>query len=193
MDFNYIDAFVLVVLIYSAYKGFSRGFIIVIASLAALVLGIIGAIYFSDITASFLHEKTDISEEYISISAFALTFGGIIAGVHLLAQIINQAVKVVALGPLNKVMGAAFSMLKTVLVLSVVFYLFDFVNTQAKIVNKHTLNDSIAYRPIMGITDNLIPLIGKSDWYNPDKWEETIDDIKDTVEEEIIQRVMDEE
>ena len=192
MDFNYIDAFVLIALAYSFYKGFSKGFVIVLASFVALILGVIGAIYFSDYAAGLLKTKTDINEEYISISAFSITFMAIIFGVHLVAKIVNQAVKMVMLGPLNKVMGGVFSMLKTIILLSVSFYIFDFVNTQVEIVKKKTLNESIAYTNIRNITEEIIPLITKSDWYNPDKLEETIDDVKDTIQEKVVDQVINE-
>ena len=188
-DFNYIDAFVLIALAYSFYRGFSKGFIIVLASFVALILGVIGAIYFSDYAAEMLKSKTDIDEEYISISAFSITFMGIIVGVHLIAKIVNQAVKMVALGPLNKVMGGVFNILKTIIILSVAFYLFDFFNSQFTMVKKKTLNESIAYTSIRSITEEVIPLITKSDWYNPDKLEEAIDDMKDAVEESVIDKV----
>lgn len=189
MDFNYIDAFVLIVLGYSFYKGFSKGFVIVLASFVALILGVIGAIYFSDYAAEMFKSKTDISEEYISIAAFSLTFMGIIIGVHLIAKVVNQAVKMVALGPLNKVMGGFFNILKTVIILSVVFYLFDFFNSQFTLVKKKTLNESVAYPTILGITEKVLPLFTKTDWYNPNKLEEAIDDLKDAIEEEIIDKV----
>lgn len=192
MDFNYIDAFVLIALAYSFYKGFSKGFVIVLASFVALVLGVIGAIYFSDFAAELLKSKTDIDEQYISISAFSITFMAIIFGVHLIAKIVNQAVKMVMLGPLNKIMGGVFSMLKTILMLSVTFYIFDFVNTQVEIVKKKTLNESIAYTNIRSITEEIIPLITKSDWYNPDKLEEAIDDVKDTIQEKVVDKVVNE-
>ena len=188
-DFNYIDAFVLIALAYSFYRGFSKGFIIVLASFVALILGVIGAIYFSDYAAEMLKSKTDIDEEYISISAFSITFMGIIVGVHLIAKIVNQAVKMVALGPLNKVMGGVFNILKTIIILSVAFYLFDFFNSQFTMVKKKTLNESVAYTSIRSITEEVIPLITKSDWYNPDKLEEAIDDMKDAVEESVIDKV----
>ena len=188
-DFNYIDAFVLIALAYSFYKGFTRGFIIVLASFVALILGVIGAIYFSDYAAEVLKTKTDIDEEYISIAAFSITFMGIIVGVHLIAKIVNQAVKMVALAPLNKVMGGFFNILKTLIMLSVAFYIFDFFNSQFTMVKKKTLNESVAYNNIMSITEEVIPLITKSDWYNPNKFEEVIDDMKDAVEENVIDKV----
>jgi len=189
MDFNYIDGFVLIALAYSFYKGFSKGFVIVLASFIALILGVIGAIYFSDYVAELLTSKTEIDEQYISIAAFSITFMGIIFGVHLIAKIVNQAVKMVMLGPLNKIMGGVFSMLKTVVLLSVAFYLFDFFNTQITMVDKKTLKESVAYTSIRNITEEVIPLITKSDWYNPDKFEEAIDDVKDAVEEKVIDKV----
>lgn len=190
VDFNYIDAFVLIALAYSFYKGFSKGLVIVLASFVALILGVVGAIYFSDIVAELLKTKTEIDEQYISITAFTITFMGIIFGVHLIAKIINQAVKMVALAPLNKIMGGVFSMLKTVVILSVVFYLFDFVNSNLTLVKRKTLNESIAYSHMMSITEAAIPLITKSDWYSPSKIDEVLDDVRDTVEEKVTEELL---
>lgn len=191
-QFNYIDAFVLIALAYSFYKGFSKGFVIVLASFVALILGVLGAIYFSDYAAEVLKARTDMDEEYISIAAFSITFMGIIVGVHLIAKVVNQAVKMVALAPLNKIMGGVFNILKTLVILSVVFYIFDFVNSQFTLIKKKTLKESVAYHSIMSITDEVIPLITKSDWYNPNKFEEVIEDMKDAVEENVINNGKDE-
>jgi membrane protein required for colicin V production len=192
VDFNYIDAFVLIALAYSFYKGFSKGFVIVLASFVALIFGVLGAIYFSDIVAEVLKTKTEIQEQYISISAFTITFMGIIFGVHLIAKIVNQAVKMVALAPLNKIMGGVFSVLKTIVILSVVFYLFDFFNAQFTVVNKKTLNESIAYKNIREITEAVIPTITKSEWYDPKKLDKVIDEVKEAVEDKVSEQLLEE-
>ncbi|MGB0392028.1 MAG: CvpA family protein [Salibacteraceae bacterium] len=191
MDFNYIDGFVLLALAYSFYKGFSKGFVIVIASFIALILGVVGAMYFSDMVAEVLKAKTEIEEQYISITAFTITFMGIIFGVHLIAKIVNQAVKMVMLGPLNKVMGGVFSMLKTVVILSVVFYIFDFMNSKVEFVERKTLKESIAYHNLIEITETAIPLITKSEWYDPSKIDGVLDDMKDAVEEKVSEELLD--
>lgn len=190
MDFNYIDGFVILALAYSFYKGFSKGFVTVIASFIALILGVIGAMYFSDMVAEVLKNKTDMDEQYISIAAFSLTFMGIIFGVHLIAKIVNQAVKMVALGPLNKIMGGVFSILKTAIILSVVFYIFDFVNTQVEIVNKKTLTESIAYSNMIEITESIIPAVTESKWYDPKEINGVLDEVKDTVEEKVNEEIL---
>ncbi len=191
MDFNYIDGFVLLALAYSFYKGFSKGFVIVIASFVALILGVVGAMYFSDMVAEVLKAKTEMDEQYISITAFTLTFMGIIFGVHLIAKVVNQAVKIVALGPLNKIMGGTFSALKTIVILSVVFYIFDFVNSNVTLVKHKTLRESIAYSNIMAITEAAIPLVTKSDWYDPSKIDGVLDDLKNQVEDKVTEEILD--
>lgn len=190
MEFNYIDGFVLLALAYSFYKGFSKGFVIVIASFVALVLGVIGAMYFSDMVAEVLKAKTEIEEEYISIAAFTLTFMGIIFGVHLIAKIINQAVKMVALGPLNKIMGGVFSTLKTIVILSVVFYIFDFLNTQVEFIKRKTLKESIAYSNLIDITEAAIPIVTKSKWYDPKNLDDVLDEMKEAVEDKVTEELL---
>lgn len=181
MDFNYIDGFVLLTLAYSFYKGFSKGFIIVLATFVALILGVVGAIYFSDVVAMKLQENTEISGEYISITAFSLTFIGIIIGVHFIARLVNQMVKIIALAPLNKIMGGVFNLAKTTLVLCVVFYVFDFVNHQFTIVQKKTLNESYAYSGLVNVANAVIPSVTSADWYEPNKWQNMVDDFKEEV------------
>jgi membrane protein required for colicin V production len=191
VDFNYIDGFVLLVIAYSFYKGFSKGFVIVIASFVALILGGIGALYFSDMVAEVLSSKTEIEEQYISVTAFTLTFMGIIFGVHLIAKVVNQAVKMVALGPLNKIMGGTFSALKSIVILSVAFYIFDFVNASVALVQHKTLRESIAYTNIMAISEAAIPLVTKSEWYNPSKIDSALEEVKEVVEDKVAEEILD--
>ena len=71
---NYIDLVLGIILIIAAIQGFRKGFIVELASLAALVLGIWGAIKFSDWTAAFITRNTGFHSEHMSTIAFVLTF-----------------------------------------------------------------------------------------------------------------------
>ena len=64
---NYIDIILVLLLIFSAISGFRKGLIVELASLAALILGIWGAIEFSDITSEFLVENFNWEPEYLSL------------------------------------------------------------------------------------------------------------------------------
>ena len=71
---NYIDIIILIILGFSLFRGFKNGLVIEIASLAALVFGIWGAIKFSSFTANKLYEYFDMTGQYIGIISFIITF-----------------------------------------------------------------------------------------------------------------------
>ena len=72
MGLNYFDVMAMILLLWSAYRGITKGFLIMAASLAALVLGVWGAIRFSDITATLLIENFDMQGRYTALVAFGL-------------------------------------------------------------------------------------------------------------------------
>ena len=78
MPLNYIDLAAVCLLVYGLVRGAYRGFFVEVSSLLALVLGVFGALHFSNFTASLLANY--IEWDYLPLLAFALTFIGIIIG-----------------------------------------------------------------------------------------------------------------
>lgn len=122
---NSIDIVLGILFVYAFYKGFKNGIIIEIASIVALVAGVFCAIYFSDVTASYLLEKFQWSEKYIAISSFVITFLLVLIGVHLLGKVLTKLVKALLLGTVNKILGGIFGLLKMVLILGIVLVYID--------------------------------------------------------------------
>ena len=58
---GFIDVILGLLLVYGLYKGFRNGLILEIASIAALIAGIYGAIHFSYIAAGYLSQRLDWS------------------------------------------------------------------------------------------------------------------------------------
>ncbi|MFW6226764.1 MAG: CvpA family protein, partial [Bacteroidota bacterium] len=116
---NYIDIILATILLYAAYRGFSKGFVIQIATLIALLLGIIGAIRFSHFVASVLIEKLELTGKSLPVVSFALTFIGIVILVHLIARLTDTLIKAIALGFINRLAGAVFTIAKFGLIMSV--------------------------------------------------------------------------
>ncbi|MFT6745879.1 MAG: membrane protein required for colicin V production [Glaciecola sp.] len=157
MDVGIVDIVVLVSLIYAMYHGYTKGLIITLASLAGLVLGVWGAIKFSDFTAYHLKEQLDIQ---IPILSFALTFIAILFGIYFLGKLVEKAVNVLSLGLFNKIGGAVFNGIKMTLILTVIFVLVNQVNTKFKLFNESKLTTALSYPYLKGLQDNLMPLIG---------------------------------
>ena len=83
---NFIDIILLIPLLWFGYKGFTKGFIIEIASLAALMLGIYGGVYFSNFVAKYLSQWFEIKSDYLPLISFSVTFLLIVIIVFLVGE-----------------------------------------------------------------------------------------------------------
>jgi len=156
---NYIDIILLILIILSAIGGFKNGLITELASLAALILGIWGAIQFSDITTQLLIKYFDLKSDYLNIISFAVTFIAIVILVHIVAGVINKMVDVGVLGIANKLGGMVFGVLRSILFLSIVLMVFDKIDEDVRILPENTKENSRMYEPIRNIAPSIFPFI----------------------------------
>jgi membrane protein required for colicin V production len=156
---NYIDLILGIILILAAIQGFRQGFIVELASLAALVLGIWGAIRFSDWTADLITDTTEFHSEHLSTIAFVITFIAIVILVHMMGKILDSAVKAVALGFLNRLAGIIFGILKTAVILSIFLLLFESVDENVHILPSKQKAESKIYEPMKQLVPTLFPFI----------------------------------
>lgn len=169
-----LDVILGTLLAFAIYKGIKNGLFVELASLLSLIVGIFVAIKFSYIISETLVAIVSWNPKYIKVTAFALTFIAVVVGIHLLAKFFTSIVDFAYLGWLNKLTGALFSVLKTILALSVVFNIFQKINMNNLIVKKETLDTSIFYSPIQDISQFIYPTL--EEWYidfknNEDKGE----------------------
>jgi membrane protein required for colicin V production len=179
LPLNILDLVIVIPLIWGLIQGYRKGLIIELSSLAALILGIWGAIHFSDMVAHWLHENWGWKSDYLPIIALAITFAGIVIGVILLGRILTKMVKMVALGVPNRILGALFSGFKFALIVSVLLFLIAPLNDKFELVPKKTEKESLLYEPISLLGLSLFPYLEELDWRN---WfEKQMDDIEDGV------------
>jgi membrane protein required for colicin V production len=158
---NWIDLIIIVILILAAVMGFINGFVKELASLAALVLGIWGAVKFSSFTAAKLYELFDMTGSYVGIIAFIITFGVIVILVHFTGVIIDKIIEAAALGIINKLAGIVFGLLKQVLILSVIMMILNAIDSKRSFLPKETIESSVLYNPISDIAPAIFPIIGE--------------------------------
>ncbi len=154
---NFLDFVIIIPLAWFLFKGFRKGLVIEIASLVALILGIYAAVYFSDFLGNFLVRNFGLAKEYVSVVSFTLIFIGVIILIHFLGKAIEKVVNLMALGFMNKIAGAVFSMLKMLLIISIVIYLFNQFDNRELILKKETRDKSLLYNPVSGIALTLVP------------------------------------
>ena len=156
---NYIDLVLGIILIVAAIQGFRNGFIVELASLAALILGIWGAIKFSEWTAGFIERTTGFHSEHMSTIAFVVTFIAIVIVVHILGKVLDNAVKAVALGFLNRLAGIIFGVLKAAVILSIFHLLFESIDENVRILPDKQKAESKLYTPMKQLVPTLFPFI----------------------------------
>ncbi|NRT14337.1 membrane protein required for colicin V production [Flavobacterium sp. 28A] len=160
---GFLDIVLGALLIFALYKGLKNGLFIELASLLSLIVGIYLAIKFSYMIKEMLVKHVSWSPKYIEIIAFGLTFIAVVVCIHLLAKLFTGIMDFAFLGWINKLAGAVFSVLKTVLLLSVLFNLFEKVNINNMLIKAETLNNSMFYNPIQKTSRFVYPSLEK--WY----------------------------
>jgi membrane protein required for colicin V production len=158
---NWIDATIVVILIVSLVMGFINGLVKEVASLAALILGIWGAIKFSAFTAEKLYDYFDMSGRYVGVVAFIVTFGIIVVLIHFVGLIADKVVNAAALGFVNRILGIVFGLFKSMLIMSVFFVVLNALDARHPFLPKDTIEKSIFYNPISDIAPVLFPIIGE--------------------------------
>ena len=156
---NSLDYILFIPLLYALYRGFTKGLIIELASLLALILGIYGALHFSSFTFEFLSDYFEIKTVYLQLVSYGLTFLIIAVLISFTGKILTMLIKLVALGFINRMMGAIFGGIKALLILSVFISFFDRFNKQFGMVNEDILTSSLIYNSIRTQSEQFYPNI----------------------------------
>jgi membrane protein required for colicin V production len=175
---NWIDATILIILIISVVNGFINGLVKEVASLAALILGIWGAIKFSFFTAGKLYDYFDMTGKYVGVIAFIITFCLIVVAIHFVGIVAEKIVNAVALGFVNRLLGIVFGVLKSVLIMSVIFAVLNAIDAKRPFLPKETIEQSRFFNPISDIAPAIFPVIGEGNFsHSFDRFKKTPEDI----------------
>ena len=156
---NSLDYILFIPLLYALYRGFTKGLIIELASLLALILGIYGALHFSSFTFELLSDYFEIKTVYLQLVSYGLTFLIIAVLISFTGKILTMLIRLVALGFINRMMGAIFGGIKALLILSVFISFFDRFNKQFGMVNEDILTSSLIYNSIRTQSEQFYPNI----------------------------------
>ena len=158
---NWLDAIIVVILILSLVTGFINGLVKEVASLAALILGIWGAIRFSTFTTEKLYDYFDMTGRYVGVIAFLITFGIIVVIIHFIGILADKVVSAASLGFINRILGILFGLIKSMLIMSVFFVVLNAIDARRPFLPKKTIEESKFYNPISDIAPAIFTIIGE--------------------------------
>jgi len=156
---NYIDIILVILLVLAAISGYRKGLVAEVASLAALILGIWGAIEFSYITSDVLVENFNLESDHLGIISFVVTFVVIVILVHVVGNVVNKMVETVMLSFINRLAGLVFGVLKAALILSILLVLFNKIDEDVHILSEKSKANSRMYEPIRSFAPSIFPFI----------------------------------
>lgn len=157
-----LDIILGLVLVFGLYKGLKNGLFIELASLLSLFVGVFVAIKFSYLAVGFF--PANWSTKTIKIMAFVVVMVLIIIAIHQLAKLLSGLASAAYLGWLNKMGGAVFATIKTILLLGLLLHFIQKINYNDLLISKKTQTESIFFNPILKTTDTVLPLL--TDWFN---------------------------
>lgn len=151
------DMAIAVILLWGAYKGFTKGFVIQIASFAALILGIWGAYHFSGYTSDVIFKHSD--NQYIPIISFAITFVAIIILIHLLARMLTKVIKSISMNIFNRLIGGVFGIALYAFIISVLLIIVNRVDQEFSFLPEEEINKSVLYTPLSQFAPKMFPYL----------------------------------
>ncbi len=158
---NIIDIVILACLLPFAFTGLFRGLISQIIG----ILVVVTSIYLSSLAApqvgQWLLEMSGWSEQVCSVVAFVLIFIACAIACGIVGKLLEKIIRFAHLGPANRLAGMLFGIGLGLLVLSLLSILFEALNGSFSFVEAKTLEESVLFRSLQGISAWVCPKLGE--------------------------------
>lgn len=154
---NTIDLILSIFLLMGFIRGFFKGFLSELAGIIALIAGIYGALQFSDIAYNFIGSIVSWDEEVVGLLAFAITFIVIVLVISLIGRMLTQMASLIALGLINRMVGAIFGLFKWAFLASLVFMILN--QSDSYSLDEDQVESSVLYSPVAKIAPAVLPAI----------------------------------
>lgn len=152
---NIIDLLVCLALAVAVWNGWRRGFILQVCSLAALVVAIWLAARFGTAAG----ERLGVDAAYAPAAGFVTVLVAAVLAVSILGRLLRRIFRFAGFGLLDTVLGIAVSILKCLLLLSVLFAANDRLGLGEGLVPAETTASSLTWRPLCDLSHRLVPFV----------------------------------
>jgi len=154
-----LDIILLLFFIPAVVRGISKGFIEQLVGIASIIIGAWLAFKFTEPVSAWLGGYLSWDSSVLNIVAFVLIALVISLVLKLIGNLISSLLKDLSLGFVNRILGLVFSLLKTALVIGLIIYLFDGLNSKITLVNPETLSASVIYTNLKDAADVVFPFL----------------------------------
>ncbi|MFT5183467.1 MAG: membrane protein required for colicin V production, partial [Flavobacteriales bacterium] len=97
--------------------------------------------------------------------AFLVTFVAVLVGVYYMGKMVSSMAKIASLEIVNKIMGAVFSSVKALLILSIALMCLKGLNGKFRVLPEEIIEESLLFEPVSNLPLVILPAIEESPWY----------------------------
>lgn len=153
------DLLVLILLALGFFWGLRKGLIQTLASILALILGIYVALKFTGDLAQWFTEWFEWTKKNADWVSFILLFVLTVMSVVTLGKWVTKIAGLVALGWINRLLGAILYAAQTALIMSYVLWFFTQIQLEDYLLPENTKTEAKSYALIAGFAPTITPMI----------------------------------
>jgi membrane protein required for colicin V production len=154
---DWLDIILGILLLLNFFSGFKHGFFKEVGGLIGLIAGVFAAIALHQKTALLLTNIFSIQAPWVVILGFMIPFIGVMLFFAILAMVFNKLFLALSLGWLNRLAGSLFSVVKSVIILSLLFNLYEYADKDKSVLGSYRIEHSQLYKGIRDVVPNLYP------------------------------------
>jgi membrane protein required for colicin V production len=147
----FFDLVTIAVIIWMVLKGMREGFISQLLSLVGIILGIIISVS----SGKNLRSALGLNQQFAAIVGFLIIFIVTIVVTSLLTRILSRSISFAGLDWLNNVLGVVFSVLKGLVILSMIYAGIYAINERAKLVEPKKFEQSASFNVVRKVANPL--------------------------------------
>ena len=152
---NTIDLIVCLMLVLAVWNGWRQGFVMQVCSLAGIIAGIWVASRYGAEVGAWLKLDETIS----AAGGFVVVLLAVVLLVAIAGRLVRKLCHFAGFGIADIVLGIAVSVLKYMLLLSVLFSAFDTLNEGSTLIGARTIEKSKSYKPVMRLSERIFPFL----------------------------------
>ena len=152
-----IDIIILIIVGLGFLFGIKKGFIKQLATLLGVIAGLLAA---KILYVSLAEKISPILNDSVTLSqtiAFIAIWIAVPLAFSLIASMLTKALEIVSLGWLNRLLGAVLGALKYLLLLSILISVIEFIDSDNKLINRTSKEESVLYYPMKDFAGLFFP------------------------------------
>lgn len=177
-----LDILLILPLIYGAWKGFQKGFIMELFTILALVVGLYAAFNFSDKFSKHMEFGKE-THSYMPAISFVVLFLLVGAMVYFGGKALEQVLKIAQLSAFNKIIGATLGVFKWLYLTACVLVFIVSFDKEEKIIKKSNKEKSFMYALNTGVLKYSLPGVKHTELINVIEIQQTANEAKMTYDE----------